>query len=63
MTIYYQHVGEVGSARDFPRSLGTNAEGLKRFRLVEIEPFIKAMLPSLVEVHGDQMIKSTTERS
>ena len=45
MTIYYQHIGEALSARDFPRSLGTQATGLKRFMFADIEQRIQHIPP------------------
>jgi|GEM_PF-3657821 len=45
MAVYYQHIGERLSARDFPLSLGTIANGLKRFRFEDIEPFIGHLAP------------------
>lgn len=46
MAIYYQHIGEEMSARDFPRSLGTT-DGLVRFHFSDIEPFLEHL--SLLE--------------
>jgi hypothetical protein len=45
MTVYYQHIGERLAARDFPRSLGTREDGLKRFSLRDIEPFLRNLPP------------------
>lgn len=53
MAIYYQHVGEVGSTRDFPRSLGTITDGLKRFSFADIEPYIQHLTPEeLLDIRG-----------
>ena len=45
MTVYYQHIGERLSARDFPRSLGTLTDGLKRFRFEDVEEFLYHLSP------------------
>jgi len=37
MTVYFQHVGEAGGARDFPRTIGTAKSGLRRFRIADLE--------------------------
>ena len=39
MTIYYQHVGEEMTARDFPQSIGSDHR-LVRFHFSDIEPFL-----------------------
>ena len=36
MTVFYQHIGEKLSLRDFPKSLGTKDTGLVRFQLEDI---------------------------
>ena len=40
MAVYYQHIGEKLSQRDFPRSLGTPTDGLKRFKFEHIEEYL-----------------------
>ena len=45
MTIYYQHIGERLSARDFPRSLGTPTDGLKRFQFEDVSEFLDHLNP------------------
>lgn len=40
MTIYFQHVGEANSNRDFPRTL-FSPEGLQRFMFQEVEPYLQ----------------------
>jgi hypothetical protein len=40
MTIFYQHVGERGGGRDFPRTIGTSQQGLRVFKVDEIEPLL-----------------------
>ena len=54
-------------AHDFRKAMEGERLGHEVSHLVrcEFRQFrkLKAMLPSFVEVHGDQMIKSTTERS
>ena len=45
MTVYYQHIGERLSARDFPRSLGTPTDGLRRFRFEDVEGFVQHLNP------------------
>lgn len=46
MAVFYQHIGERLSERDFPRSLGTPTNGLKRFSVEQIEDFLKHLSPS-----------------
>jgi hypothetical protein len=36
MTIYFQHVGEKGGGRDFPKTIGTPRAGLRRFKFADI---------------------------
>ncbi len=36
MAIYFQHVGEQGGKRDFPKTIGTTANGLLYFQLSEV---------------------------
>jgi hypothetical protein len=45
MTVYYQHIGERLSARDFPRSLGTQSSGLKRFNFGDVAEFLDHLNP------------------
>ena len=45
MTVYYQHIGEELSARDFPRRLGTSREGLKRFHFDDVVEFLQHLNP------------------
>jgi hypothetical protein len=40
MTVFFQHVGEVGGNRDFPRTIGTPTDGLKRFHFADVEPHL-----------------------
>lgn len=53
MTIYYQHIGEKLSARDFPKSLGTVGDGLRRFTFEDIEEFINHLNPlEILDIQG-----------
>jgi hypothetical protein len=45
MTVYFQHVGEQGAARDFPRTIGTRKTGLVRFQLDEIQSYLASLTP------------------
>jgi hypothetical protein len=45
MTVFFQHVGEQGAARDFPRTIGTRKSGLVAFRLYEIESYMASLTP------------------
>ena len=45
MTIFYQHIGERMWQRDAPRSIGSPDEGVRRFMLSDIEPFIDGIDP------------------
>jgi 5-methylcytosine-specific restriction protein A len=40
MTIYFQHVGERGATRDFPRTIGTRKSGLMSFQIEDIETYL-----------------------
>ena len=40
MTTYFQHVGEQGAARDFPRTIGTQKKGLVTFDLDEVDDYL-----------------------
>jgi len=40
VSIYFQHVGLIGGNRDFPRTIGTPEQGLVRFQLEQITPFL-----------------------
>ena len=40
MTVFFQHVGEAGGKRDFPKTIGTARDGLVRFRFEEIESYL-----------------------
>ena len=40
MTVYFQHVGEAGGARDFSRTIGTPGMGLKLFRHDDVAPHL-----------------------
>jgi hypothetical protein len=40
MTVFFQHVGEAGGARDFPRTIGTQTTGLRRFSYEDVEPHL-----------------------
>jgi hypothetical protein len=37
VTVYFQHVGEAGGRRDFPRTIGTPKMGLRTFAFSDIE--------------------------
>ena len=40
MMIYFQHVGERGGERDFPRTIGTQSAGLKQFAAEDLAPMM-----------------------
>jgi 5-methylcytosine-specific restriction protein A len=40
MTVFFQHVGEAGGTRDFPRTIGTVRAGLVHFQFEDIEPYL-----------------------
>ncbi len=40
MTVFFQHVGEAGGKRDFPKTIGTARHGLVKFRFEDIEPYL-----------------------
>lgn len=41
MTTYFQHVGEAGGTRDFPRTIGTPTAGLIEFSYSDVAPFLE----------------------
>jgi 5-methylcytosine-specific restriction protein A len=41
MTVFFQHVGERGGNRDFPRTIGTAGGGLVYFHFEDIEPYLE----------------------
>jgi hypothetical protein len=45
MTIFFQHVGEKGGARDFPRTIGTPETGLVRFTFDDLAPYLDHLEP------------------
>ena len=49
MPVYFQHVGEAGGNRDFPRTIGTPQSGLRRFGFGEIAPHLTNLPPDEVE--------------
>ncbi|MEW6688554.1 MAG: hypothetical protein AB1452_05610 [Pseudomonadota bacterium] len=49
MTVFFQHVGEAGAARDFPRTIGTERAGLIRYELSEISTYLHPLLSDEVE--------------
>jgi HNH endonuclease len=50
MTIYYQHVGEKGAARDFPRTLGnTKTYELKQFQYSDIKDYLGHLKPAITQ--------------
>lgn len=57
MTIYFQHVGERGGNRDFPKTIG-DSSGLRGFHLLDIQSFLskddRRQLP-LLPSHGFQI--------
>jgi 5-methylcytosine-specific restriction protein A len=40
VTIYFQHVGEAGGHRDFPKTIGTPKAGLRHFKFEDVEPYL-----------------------
>ena len=43
MTIFFQHVGEAGGRRDFPRTIGTARAGLVYFNFEDIESYLEGV--------------------
>lgn len=43
MTIFFQHVGEAGGRRDFPRTIGTARAGLVYFNFEDIELYLEGV--------------------
>ena len=40
MTVFFQHVGEAGGIRDFPQTIGTLKDGLRRFEFADVAPYL-----------------------
>lgn len=57
MTIYFQHVGAKGGQRDFPRTIGTRAAGLKHFSFDDIA----GHLDSLSEIERQRVRAEAAE--
>ena len=49
MTVFFQHVGEAGGARDFPKTIGTPKNGVRHFDFTELEPFLSHLPAGEVE--------------
>ena len=49
MAVYFQHVGEAGGKRDFPKTIGTATSGLKLFQIEEIEKYIDNAAPGEID--------------
>ena len=49
MSVFFQHVGEAGAARDFPRTIGTAKGGLRRFHVGDLETYLAQLPPGEVE--------------
>ena len=49
MTVYFQHVGEAGGARDFPRTLGTPKIGLRHFSYTDVAPHLSQLSSKEIE--------------
>ena len=45
MAIYFQHVGEAGGRRDFPKTIGNEKSGLIRFSFDDIEDYLSHLEP------------------
>jgi 5-methylcytosine-specific restriction enzyme A len=45
VTIYFQHVGEAGGGRDFPKTIGTPKAGLRYFSFKDINEHVDRLDP------------------
>jgi len=45
VTVFFQHAGERGGGRDFPRTIGTPETGLVRFNFDDIEQYLEHLEP------------------
>jgi len=59
MTVFFQHVGEKGGSRDFPRTIGTQKDGLKYLHFAELIPHLKNLTANELE----QLKRDTSERA
>lgn len=57
MTVYYQHIGEKLSARDFPRTIGTPKSGLVNFHWEDISNFLTDLDPA-----ESRLLKEETQK-
>lgn len=49
MAVFFQHVGEAGGGRDFPRTIGTVRDGLRHFHFEDIEPYLSHLERSEID--------------
>ena len=49
MTVFFQHVGERGGGRDFPRTIGTPETGLVRFTFDDVARQLEHLEPTELE--------------
>ncbi|MFO3796831.1 MAG: HNH endonuclease [Anaerolineales bacterium] len=57
MTVYFQHVGEKGGQRDFPKTIGTARSGLKQFSFDEIAHYLRNLADSEQDALRDDLQK------
>ena len=55
MAVFFQHVGERGGQRDFPRTIGTLDAGLRRFTFSELEPYLSDLPAKELEALRTQL--------
>jgi hypothetical protein len=57
MAIFFQHVGERGGQRDFPKTIGTPSAGLAHFELDQIAEITEGLPPDEIRRIEDQIQK------
>lgn len=61
MTAYFQHVGEAGGARDFPRTIGTPKAGLRHFTYADVAPHLTQLPSAEIALLGRETEKFAPE--
>lgn len=58
MTLYFQHVGEAGGKRDFPKTIGTPEAGIKQFQFTDISYYITEKQSDEIKNISDNLVNN-----
>ncbi|MDV7145965.1 HNH endonuclease [Tropicimonas sp. TH_r6] len=61
MTVFFQHVGEAGGQRDFPKTIGTPKTGLIKFSFDEIGPYLSNLSVSELPELQNELEKASPD--